>query len=129
MALPVSKPTRADILLITFVLMFSIVTIFFNIILSTDIASGFEIIVDGKLHSSYTFSELKNGETIEINTQYGHNKFLYENKSIKCIQTDCKDMIELKTGTIKKTNETLVCIPHRLIVQITGETDIDAISY
>lgn len=111
------------------VLVISVTAILFSLIIGSSNATGFEITVDGKLHSSYSFESLKNGETIEVSTQYGYNKFLYENRSIKCIETDCKDKIEVSAGKISKTNEILVCLPHKLTVQITGERKIDAISY
>ena len=129
LALPVNKPTKADIILITLVLILSVTAILFSVFSDVRNATGFEIKVDGKLHSSYSFSSLKNGEIIEIHTQYGYNKLICENNSIKCIETDCKDKIELKAGAITKTNQILVCLPHRLTVQITGKTGIDVVSY
>lgn len=129
LALPVSKPTKTDIILIVTVLLISVASVIFLIIFDLGNATGFEITVDGKLHSAYSFAELKNGEIIEIKTEYGYNKFLYENNSIKCIDTDCKDKIEMKSGAISKTNQVLVCLPHKLTVQITGKNSIDAVSY
>lgn len=129
LALPVNKLTKADVILMTAVLILSVTSILISLIFSNGNATGFEITVDGKVYSSYSFESLKDGETIEVHTQYGYNKFLYENKSIRCIETNCKDKIELNAGTISKTNEILVCLPHRLTVQITGERKIDAVSY
>ncbi len=129
LALPVNKLTKADIILISLIVLFSLVFSVFISLYNSVEASGFEIRIDGKLHSKYMFSDLKDGEIIEISTEYGYNKFLYENKSIKCIDTDCKDKIELHSGSISKTNQTIVCLPHKLTVQITGQNSIDAVSY
>ncbi len=129
LALPVSKPTRADVFLIVSVLLISITLILLFSVLNSEKTTGFEITVDGRLYSSYSFSDLKDGDFIVVKTEYGYNKFLYENKSISCVETDCKDKLEIRAGKIKKANELLVCIPHKLTVQITGKMDIDAISY
>lgn len=129
MAQLVNKPTKYDILLIVIVLVISVTMIICSFFTNTGNATGFEIHVDGKLHSSYSFSELRNGEVIEIQTEYGYNKFLYNNSSIKCIDTNCKDKIELKAGTINKVNQILVCLPHKLTIQIVGKNNIDGISY
>jgi len=129
LAQPVSKPTKADIILITVVFLVSILIIILSSVHSSGIATGFEITVDGKLHSSYSFAELKNGEIIEIDTEYGYNKFIYENNGIRCIDTDCKDKIEMRAGRIDKPNQVLVCLPHKLTVSITGNKNIDAVSY
>ena len=129
LALPVNKLTKADIILISLIVLFSLVFSVFISLYNSVEASGFEIRIDGKLHSKYIFSDLNDGEIIEIRTEYGYNKFLYEKKSIKCIDTDCTDKIELHSGSISKTNQTIVCLPHRLTVQITGQNSIDAVSY
>lgn len=129
LALPVNKLTKADLILIFAVLIVSILSAISLLFFNLDNASGFEIRIDGKLHSTYSFSYLKNGETIEIKTQYGYNKFLYENGSIRCIDTDCKDKLEIKAGAIHKTNQILVCLPHKLTVQIIGNNQIDTVSY
>lgn len=129
LALPVSKPTKADIILIISILLISVSGIIFLLFYNTENATGFEIRIDGELHSYYSFNDLKDGEIIEIKTKYGYNKFLYENRSIKCIETDCKDKLEVKSGSISKTNQVLVCLPHKLTVHIVGEKQLDAVSY
>jgi len=129
LALPVNKLTKADIILIISIIFISVglfIILTFN---DLEKATGFEIKVDGKLHSVYSFSDLNNGDVIEIKTEYGYNKFLYENKSIKCIETDCKDKTELYVGPISKTNQVLICLPHKLTVHILGKNSIDAVSY
>ena len=129
LALPVNKLTKADIILIISVILLSVSSIFILLFIDYGEASGFEIKVDGKLHSTYNFSDLKDGEIIEIKTSYGYNKFLYENKSIKCIDSSCKDKIEIKPGAVSKPNQVLVCLPNRLTVNIIGKSQIDAVSY
>ncbi len=129
LALPVNKPTKADIILIVVILFLSVFSIVYFASANTNNGDGFEVTVDGKLHSLYSFSDLKDGEIIEIHTEYGYNKFLYENKSVRCIETDCKDKIELKAGVVSKANQILVCLPHRLTLKITGNSNIDAVSY
>ena len=129
LALPVNKLTKADIILISSIVLFSIVVSIFISFHNSAEASGFEIRIDGELHSKYSFSDLDNGEIIEIKTEYGYNKFLYENKSIKCIDTDCADKIELHSASISKPNQMIVCLPNKLTVQITGQNSIDTVSY
>lgn len=129
LAQPANKPTRADIILIILVLTLSVTAIIISSVSNRETGIGFEIIVNGKLHSSYSFADMKNGEIIEIRTEYGYNKFLYENSSIKCIETDCKDKTEQNAGAISKPDDVLICLPHKLTVHITGKKNIDALSY
>lgn len=124
-----SKPTLYDIILIITVIIVCILSIISLIIFNTNNAQGVKITVDGKLYSTYSFNELKNGEIIEIKTKYGYNKFIYENRSIKCIYTDCSDKLEIYAGKISKPNQILVCMPHKLTVEIIGSNNLDGISY
>ena len=40
---------------------------------------------------------------------------------------DCPDKVCVKTGKIKKPGQTIVCLPHRTVIEITGDNaDIDA---
>ena len=129
LALPANKITKSDIILIISIV-FIAVSIYISIAFyNSETATGFKIEIDGKLHSAYSFNDLKDGDTIEIKTEYGYNKFLYKNKVIKCIETDCTDKTEIYAGSINKPNQVLVCLPHKLIVYITGKDSIDAVSY
>lgn len=129
LAQPVNKLTKYDFSVILLILFISFSFIIYNLVFDYGNATGFDIFVDGKLHSSYKFSNLKNGEIIEISTEFGNNKFIYQNNSVMCIETDCKDKLEMKAGKIKKVNQLLVCMPHKLIVQINGKNNLDGISY
>ena len=40
---------------------------------------------------------------------------------------DCPDKVCVKTGKIKNPGQTIVCLPHRTVIEITGDNaDIDA---
>ena len=40
---------------------------------------------------------------------------------------DCPDKVCVKTGKIKSPGQTVVCLPHRVVIEITGDNaDIDA---
>ena len=129
LALPVNKLTKADLILIISIIFLSVVMLGLLTFHNSEKATGFEIKVDGMLHSVYSFSDLNNGDIIEIKTEYGYNKFLYMNNSVKCIETDCMDKNEMQVGSISKTNQILICLPHKLTVHILGENSIDAVSY
>ena len=39
---------------------------------------------------------------------------------------DCPDKLCVKTGRISKTGETIVCLPHRVVVEIIGAAADDS---
>lgn len=57
-------------------------------------------------------------EDIIVETAYGFNHLVVENEGIYIEDADCKDKICLQEGIIKKAGEILVCLPHRLLVEI-----------
>lgn len=66
-----------------------------------------------------------NGETsIEVNGyQGGVNKIVIKDGKVSMTDADCPDKLCVKTGKISKTGETIVCLPHRVVVEIKGSQD------
>ena len=89
-----------------------------------------EIYVNGNLYKKIP---LKNhNEDIKIITDLGENIVSISNGKVKILNSDCKDEICVKDGYISKPGKQLVCLPHKLMVQITGESlhnETDDISY
>ena len=70
-------------------------------------------------------SNHKGTDTFTINTKYGYNIIEVRDNKIAVIDADCPDKIDVKMGFIEKPGETLVCLPHRLIVEIKGDYSED----
>lgn len=58
------------------------------------------------------------GTTIPIESKYGRNVLLVEEDSCRVIEADCPDQIDVLQGKIYDVGEMLVCLPHRLIIEI-----------
>lgn len=82
-----------------------------------------EITLDGKLYKKIPLSEHRGEDKIDIKTQYGYNVIDVKNDSISIIDADCKDKICIKAGSISKPGESLVCLPHKLMVEIKGSNN------
>lgn len=77
-----------------------------------------EIKVDGKLYQSVP---LDGGErTIDIRTDYGHNTLKVFNQGIQMIYADCPKKISMQMGFISRPNETIICVPNRVYVEIVN---------
>ena len=50
----------------------------------------------------------------------GSNTLKIENSTASIISADCPDQICQKTGAIKNIGETIVCLPHKLVVRLEG---------
>lgn len=53
--------------------------------------------------------------------QGGSNRIVVEDGNVAMSDADCPDKLCVHTGKIKKTGETIVCLPHRVVVEITGD--------
>ncbi|MDO4266370.1 MAG: NusG domain II-containing protein [Eubacteriales bacterium] len=51
----------------------------------------------------------------------GMNVLMAENGHISCTEADCPDQVCVRTGSISLDTETIVCLPHKMIVTIFKE--------
>lgn len=84
----------------------------------------------GDLYGVYPLNE---NQEIEIVTEYGTNLLRIKDGTAMIAESDCKNQICVNTGAINTQGQMIVCLPHRLSVEITTqeETDstYDAVSY
>lgn len=75
-------------------------------------------------------------ETYEYISEDGHrNTIVREGTEVTMIDASCPDQLCVRQGVITEAGETIVCLPHRLVVEVTSdnpdvnnETEIDVIS-
>lgn len=68
-------------------------------------------------------------ETVEFSDANGANWIQVKNGAVRMIRADCSDQICVRRGDIRRTGETLVCLPHRLTVEIVGgASNADAVT-
>ncbi|MEE0741274.1 MAG: NusG domain II-containing protein [Emergencia sp.] len=84
------------------------------------------ITVDGKLYGTYSVSK---DQTIEI-SQNGHtNKITIKDGAVQMSYSDCHNQVCVDDGKITRTNQSIVCLPNRVMVEITGgEEGLDAVA-
>ena len=73
--------------------------------------------VDGKVYGFYDLSEDQD-VTVE---QDGHtNTFRIKDRSVTMIHADCHGQDCIHEGTIDSAGETIVCLPNKLVLEISG---------
>lgn len=93
--------------------------------------SGVVITVDGKEFGTYALNEDKE---IVIETENGYNRVAIQDGKAYMEDADCPDRYCVSQGKIQKVNQTVICLPHKLAVEVeTWENspaagDVDAIS-
>lgn len=76
------------------------------------------IYVDQKEIGRY---DLDTDTTKEIQTAKGTNTLVIENGMAYVTDADCPDQVCIRMGKISKTGENIVCLPHKLVIQVEGD--------
>lgn len=119
---------KRDIMLIGIVLLLAGAMAFVMQVGNKLPAEAVRVMVDGNEYGSYL---LKDNQTIEINNEFGHNRVVIADGTVSMEAADCPDQYCVEHVAIGRTNEVIVCLPHKLVVEImasTQESDIDGIS-
>lgn len=86
------------------------------------------IMIDGEECGTYSLSE---DTTIEVENAFGYNRIVLEQGEVSMVQADCPDQYCVEHNAISKTNETIVCLPHKLVVEVlesSEENGIDSVA-
>ena len=85
------------------------------------------VTADGKELARYPLDA--DGEYI-IETARGVNTIVIEDGCARVTDADCPDRICVRTGSVQWDGQTIVCLPHRLVVRIEGgeEAQVDAVA-
>lgn len=86
-----------------------------------------EIELDGKSYAKYELAQINSGKSIEIRSELGYNIVAMSKDGVRVIDADCPDKLDVLQGKINKRNQSIICLPHRLVIRITGgggETDV-----
>ncbi|KGH33701.1 NusG domain II-containing protein [Lactococcus cremoris] len=113
-----TKPLDFVIIFVLFLASFS--TIFLFATGSTGAKA--ELRISGKVIKTF---DLKKNQTWTYRAKYGdYNKIEVKNGEIAVVEANCKDQIDVQRGFISKTGETIVCLPHNLVIEVmSGQKD------
>lgn len=85
---------------------------------------------NGEIYGTYRLEE---EQVIEIQEGEFYNRIRIHDGSVYMEEADCPDGYCMEQNEISKENETIVCLPHKLVVEVeqtdnTKEETIDAIT-
>jgi len=90
---------------------------------------------DNKLYKKIDLSNNDFTEKFQIDNRYGKNTVEIINGDIRMIDSNCQDKICVKSGLINKPGQSIICLPHKLVIEVVGNkigdknTKIDGVSY
>ncbi len=83
------------------------------------------ISVDGEVLERIDLSKVRKPYDMDISTEYGHNTVHVEKGAISVSEADCPDKVCMYQGRLTGSGIPIICMPHRLVIEIEGG-DIDA---
>lgn len=86
---------------------------------------------DGEVIGQYSLWE---NRTIPLDKEHGYNLLVIENGSAKMAEADCPDKLCVKQRRISRSGESLICLPHKLIVTVDRKgqketSGVDSVTY
>lgn len=123
--------TRWDKAVFACVVLCSLAALFvLNVFVYTGTGTQVEIELDGKPYAKYKFAEINSDKSIEISSDYGYNIINISKNGVEVTKSDCPDQIDVRQGKISRAGQSLICLPHRLVIRITGGGgEADATAY
>lgn len=122
--------TFADICIAVTILMLSIMGYAYVAIFSSAAPSAVVIEIDGREYARYPMGGVSNTVRLPIKTKLGYNLIEITPNSARILEADCPDKLCVVQGAISKAGQTIVCLPHRLVIHIEGKNKkIDATTF
>lgn len=81
--------------------------------------------VAGDLYGDYPLAQ---DQELTIRTSYGSNTVVIKDSTVCVTHSDCSNQICVQHSTISKTGEMIVCLPHRLSIEITSNDFLNGTS-
>ncbi|MFR9070710.1 NusG domain II-containing protein [Paraclostridium tenue] len=118
---------KNDFFLILLVLVVIVAALAFNYFKQSNEGDKIVIYVDNKVYKEIPINKK---EELTIKTENGYNKIKVHDGGVEVSEASCPDDICVKTGFIKKSNQSIVCIPNKVSIKIVSneKNDIDIIA-
>lgn len=78
------------------------------------------ILQDGVLVEEIPLDQVETGYTFVVESGGGSNTIQVEKGRIRVCEADCPDQVCVKQGYISDAARPIVCLPHKLVIEIVG---------
>lgn len=81
--------------------------------------------VDGKLVGNFSLEE---DRFIPVDGKLGTTRVEIVGNGVRVLDSPCPHKLCVKSGTISKSGDALICLPNGVVIRIEGELSVDAVS-
>ncbi len=111
---------KNDIILVAIVLLIALSSLFFIKIYRSD-DGNYVVVKENK--KIVLKANLDVDKEYNIKTEAGYNLIKVEGGSVRVIASDCKNKICVNHRKIDSTNESIICLPHKVIIEVQKKED------
>ncbi len=116
---------RNDLLLILgLVLLIAVIWVVRCFVMDGSSSDYVEIRVDGEVVAEYSLDEDR--EEVFVAGDGGYNKVVIKDGAVCVSEADCPDKHCIHKGAVSEVNETIICLPHKLVVKLCGSGEDSA---
>jgi hypothetical protein len=118
---------KKDLILIGILLCVAVVGLVIVRKLQSQDGATVTVTVGGETYGTYP---LDKDTTVEMDSEAGYNRMIIEDGYVRMEEADCPDQYCVKHAKIHYNHETIVCLPHELVVEISGgeNSEIDVVT-
>ena len=113
------KPRRADLLLLLGLLAFGGI-IGLCLLLTGRSGGEVQVRVAGETVGTY---QLNKNRSVTIDGVGGTNLLVIEDGTAAITEADCPDALCVNMGKISRAGQSIVCLPHQVVVEVVEESD------
>lgn len=113
------KILKKDIVIIGVIIVIATCFLIYNSVNARK-GTGVEITVSGKLYKTFPID--KDG-VYEITNGNEHNTLVIKNGKVNISEATCKNQVCVKHKSISKANETIICVPNKVVVKIVSDSE------
>ena len=126
----ITKKIRNDIILVAVILLTAAAGLL-AVNFTKQEGSTVLVKIDGEVTKSYSINENRTVDIVTGDNNEFLNTLVIEDGKVYMSDADCPDKICKEHRPISYSGETIVCLPHRIVIEITAENsapDLDAVA-
>ena len=98
----------------------------FYLAMGQDEGGQVEVRTAGELYGVYSLDE---DQTVTVKQGSSENEFEIKDGQVRMLHANCHNHDCIQQGAISRTGETIVCLPHKLVLEVTGgEEEFDVVA-
>ena len=119
----ISKKTKNDIILVAVILLIAAAGLL-TVNLTRQEGSMVVVKIDGVETQRYSLCEDRTVEIITGENDEFSNTLVIEDGKAYISQADCPDKICQEHRSVSYSGETIVCLPHKIVIEITADSSL-----